>query len=117
MLNVQFFYYLRTQNRRPAIMRKLLLSFFVFVFVNTNAQQHSSLLGSWSGKLDLGSASLTLVLHLTQTDDDVTVTLDERIADGFYFAKSLKILAYILAHPDILLEPISKELPEEIRNI
>ena len=32
---------------------------------------------------------------------DFAVTADERIADGFYFAKSIKILHYLCAHPEI----------------
>lgn len=33
-------------------------------------------------------------------------TIDERISDGFYFANSVKILRKILAHPEILDQPI-----------
>lgn len=33
---------------------------------------------------------------------DFGVNLDERIADGYYFAKSLKLLEYILANPKLL---------------
>ena len=33
---------------------------------------------------------------------DFGVTLDERIADGFYFAKSLLLLEYILKNPELL---------------
>ena len=39
-------------------------------------QPTTELLGSWSGKLDLGVAQLTLVLHLEQADGYVVVTLD-----------------------------------------
>ena len=28
--------------------------------------------------------------------------MDERIADGYYFAKSLKYLQYIIEHPELL---------------
>ncbi|MBO7139231.1 MAG: alpha/beta hydrolase [Prevotella sp.] len=42
------------------------------VVVNTT----TALLGSWSGKLDLGVASLTLVFHLEQADGYVKVTMD-----------------------------------------
>ena len=45
---------------------------------------------------------------------DVTVTLDERIADGFYFAKSLKLTKYLLANPKMLMEKISDPVPDEI---
>ena len=33
---------------------------------------------------------------------DIGITIDERIADGFYFAKSLKLLEYIFENPDTL---------------
>ncbi len=33
-------------------------------------------------------------------------TIDERIADGFYFCKSVKLLRYLLRNPEILDQPI-----------
>ena len=39
---------------------------------------------------------------------DFGATLDERIADGFYFARSLKLLKHIFENPEMLLEPIGK---------
>ena len=36
------------------------------------------------------------------------LTVDERIADGFYFAKSIRLLDHIAAHPELLDEPLSK---------
>lgn len=45
---------------------------------------------------------------------DATFTLDERIADGFYFAKSLRITKYLLEHPEHLAEPISCPIPAEV---
>lgn len=44
---------------------------------------------------------------------DFGITVDERISDGFYFAKSLKIFDYIINHPELLDEPISKEFDYE----
>ena len=35
---------------------------------------------------------------------DITATLDERIADGFYFAKSIQLAEYIAKNPELLLE-------------
>lgn len=42
------------------------------------------------------------------------ITLDERIADGYYFAKSGKMIEYVLMHPELLEEPAGKkvEMPE-----
>ena len=39
---------------------------------------------------------------------DVSATLDERIADGFYFARSLKLLKHVFAHPELLDQPLNE---------
>ncbi len=44
---------------------------------------------------------------------DIGVTLDERIADGFYFAKSLKIVQYLLSNPELLERPLEEEIDYE----
>lgn len=41
------------------------------------------------------------------------VTLDERIADGFYFARSLKLIQKILDDPESLLRPIKEDIADE----
>ena len=43
-----------------------------------------------------------------------TFTIDERLADGFYYAKSLRIAKYVLEHPETMTEPISKPVPVEL---
>lgn len=43
-----------------------------------------------------------------------TFTIDERLADGFYYAKSLRIAKYVLEHPEVMSEPISKPVPVEL---
>ncbi|MBQ3292452.1 MAG: 2-oxo acid dehydrogenase subunit E2 [Mogibacterium sp.] len=43
-----------------------------------------------------------------------TFTLDERLADGFYYAKSLRIVKYLLEHPEALQEEIRKPVPVEL---
>jgi hypothetical protein len=40
---------------------------------------------------------------------DFGATLDERIGDGFYFARSLKLLKHIFAHPELLDQPIGED--------
>lgn len=39
---------------------------------------------------------------------DIGATLDERIADGFYFARSLKLVKHICAHPELLEKPLNE---------
>lgn len=44
------------------------------------------------------------------------INLDERIADGYYFAKSIKMLQYIFDNPELLEEEASKKIEmKEIR--
>ena len=60
-------------------MKKLILSTLLALVALTGraqVQSTSALLGTWSGKLNVGTASLTLVLHLEQADGIVTITLD-----------------------------------------
>lgn len=39
---------------------------------------------------------------------DIGATLDERIADGFYFARSLKLVKHICTHPELLERPLNE---------
>lgn len=38
------------------------------------------------------------------------ITLDERIADGFYYAQTLNILKYVLENPELLDRPVQEEV-------
>ena len=40
----------------------------------------------------------------------LSVTLDERIADGYYYSKSIKILKHLLQNPELLNEEARKEV-------
>ncbi len=53
-----------------------LLIAFVCLTGQAQVQPTSALVGSWNGKLNFGSMSLTLVLHLEQADGYVVATLD-----------------------------------------
>lgn len=58
-------------------MKKLYLLLFLFcTSVHIMAQDAANILGSWTGKLDLGQMSLTVVLNFEQADGDVVCTLD-----------------------------------------
>ena len=39
---------------------------------------------------------------------DIGATLDERIGDGFYFVRSLKLLKYLFAHPELMEQPLGE---------
>ena len=59
-------------------MKKYLLLLLAFVALTCQAQIQptTALLGSWSGKLKVGSMSLTIVLHLEQADGNIKASLD-----------------------------------------
>ena len=57
-------------------MKKIILSLILAVANALAATAQADLLGSWTGKLDLGVTKLTLVFHLKQADGRVKVTMD-----------------------------------------
>lgn len=76
---------------------------------------------------DFGNSSSLLTMGEIKDEEIITgktrevrkicewgMNFDERIADGYYFAKSAKVLQYLLLHPELLEEPASKtvEMPE-----
>jgi hypothetical protein len=44
---------------------------------------------------------------------DITFTIDERISDGFYFAKSVNLIDYIINNPSLLDKPLSEKVDYE----
>ena len=41
---------------------------------------------------------------------DLGLTIDERLADGYYYSKSIRLLKHLLEHPELLDRPISEEV-------
>ena len=69
---------LNMKKRFKTNFRGIMLPLLVLVAMMGRAQVNptTALNGSWSGKLNVGSASLTLVLHVEQADGHVVITLD-----------------------------------------
>lgn len=44
---------------------------------------------------------------------DLGLTIDERIADGYYYSRTVKLLSYLLAHPEELEKPFEEEVDYE----
>jgi len=44
---------------------------------------------------------------------DIGITLDERIADGYYYAKTIKLFKYLLQHPALLERPANEVVDYE----
>ncbi|MCR4951087.1 MAG: 2-oxo acid dehydrogenase subunit E2 [Solobacterium sp.] len=45
---------------------------------------------------------------------DLNITIDERIADGYYFSKSMKMMQYFLSHPELLDRPFNEKLSDDV---
>lgn len=41
---------------------------------------------------------------------DISLTIDERIADGYYYSKTVKLLKTLLEHPELLEKPMNEEV-------
>ena len=44
---------------------------------------------------------------------DIGLTVDERIADGYYYAKSIRLFKHLMEHPELLERPIGEEVDYE----
>ena len=69
---------------------------------------------------EYGTNSIVLTIGTIREENerkivDLQLTLDERIADGFYFAKSIQLAEYFANNPELLLDDFSKK--EEINDI
>ena len=60
------------------------------------------------------TSSHVLAAAVKRLYPDVKLTIGPAIADGFYYAKSLRIAKYMLEHPEVMNEPVSKPVPVEL---
>lgn len=52
--------------------------------------------------------------NITMLDSvDLGMTIDERIADGYYYSKSIRLLKKLLENPELLERPLSEEVDYE----
>ena len=68
---------------------------------------------------EYGTMSMMVTIGTIEETDKksilpVTFTFDERIADGFYFAKSCRLIKYVLENPEELFKTIDSPVPEEL---
>lgn len=48
--------------------------------------------------------------HTLRETIDLGLTIDERIADGYYYSKSIRLLKHLLEHPELLDRPMKEEV-------
>jgi len=80
---------------------------------------HLSNYGTCSIMITIGTMHTELIHMEDRTNQlrdvvQMTVTLDERLADGFYFARSLKLVKFLLEHPEHLAEKIEEPIPFQV---
>lgn len=46
---------------------------------------------------------------------EVGITIDERLADGYYYAKSIRIFKHLLEHPELLEKPMNEPVELEAK--
>ncbi len=56
--------------------KQTIITILLAFVVSLTAEAQVDLIGSWTGKLDLGITKLTIVFHLKETDGNVNVTMD-----------------------------------------
>ena len=42
---------------------------------------------------------------------DLGLTIDERLADGYYYSKTIRLLKTLLENPELLETPANQEVP------
>ena len=77
--------------------------------------------GIYHNLANLGTSSgLVAFGDIKENDGKYTMnigaTLDERIADGFYFCRALKAIEYLFAHPELMMEGAAREfeIPDNV---
>ena len=76
---------------------------------------HITNFGACSGLITFGEIMLKEIIDKNGNKNirnvcEIGVNLDERIADGYYFAKSLKLLEYVLDNPKLLEEEVCNKI-------
>ncbi len=72
---------------------------------------------------NFGTASSMIIFGEIKEEDDgryymeLGATIDERIADGFYFCKALKLIEYMFNTPEVMMKPASEKVtyPEKLK--
>ncbi len=78
--------------------------------------------GIYHNLANLGTSSGLVTFGEIKEEDgkqmmNIAITLDERIADGFYFCRALKAIEYLFDHPELMMERASQdfEIPNNVQ--
>ena len=72
--------------------------------------------GTCSGLITIGEIKEEIIDGKKKYYCDFGITMDERIADGFYFIKSIQLMEHMLNNPELLEDAACKKMEEDITN-
>ena len=112
---VSFVKFLDKHGWNPKVLREGDTNYATVIFSNLGSIHSNS---CYHHLNEYGTNSIVITIGtIRKINDrrvvDITFTLDERIADGFYFAKSVNIAQNIALHPEILDDELGKKYLEE----
>ena len=101
-------------------------------FINDNLYYSSAILSDigvfktgaiYHHLANFGTSSMVITFgEIKESDNgrwymEMGATLDERIADGFYFCKALKLIEYMFSNPEVMMKPAGEKVkyPEELK--
>ena len=72
---------------------------------------------------NFGTSSMVITFGEIKEEKDgkwymeMGATIDERIADGFYFCKALKLIEYMFSNPEVMMKPAGEKVkyPEKLK--
>ena len=66
--------------------------------------------GTCSGLINIGEIKEEVINKEKKYFCEFGVTIDERLADGFYYIKSIKLIEYLLDNPELLEEKVNEKV-------
>lgn len=114
-LIVKFVIFLDKHGKNPKVLTEGDTNYSTVIFSNLGSIKSNS---CYHHLNEYGTNSIVITIGTIKEVNkrrmvDITFTLDERIADGFYFAKSVNIAQEIANNPKLLEEELGKKLEYE----
>ena len=103
-------------NKMPRWMGKAIVRFLMFL--DRHGWVPSDLWGTCSVFCIIGEKKKSPFINedgtVTMRETlELGLTIDERLADGYYYSKSVRLLEYLLTHPEELEKPMNEEVQYE----
>ena len=102
----------RSAIRIPMPLRYLinLVLILALWFVLYTLIQNGTITNYWSGILITVGINIILATSLNIATGYLGLTIDERLADGYYYSKTIRLLKKLLENPELLETPANQEV-------